>query len=239
MALVKNFRSALNGFNREDVVHYIEYLNAKHNSEVQQLSAELELARGTASADLTAQLKQVQEEAEALRLQLKEKTAALEDLQERYEELSTAPQPVAQPDRQEVLRLEDRCKALEAQLTAAQEARRQAEAARDAAAVTASHSRMEQELETYRRAERTEREARERGQQAEAQAARRAQEISRRANGALADATVRVEETFTRISQLAGSVNDQLEQLRQAVTDSRQVLSEASQTLYSIGEDNQ
>lgn len=237
MAIVKNFRSALNGFNREDVVHYIEYLNAKHNSELQQLSAEMDLLRNSAAApDLSEQLQAAQEEVYALHIRLNEKIDALDDLQERFEKLKAAPQSTAVVvDEEEINRLQLRCKELEEQLQAAQDARRQAEAARDAAAVTAANSRMEQELETYRRAERTEREARERAQQAEAAAKYRAEEINRQANGALADATVKVEESFAQISQLAAGVNEQLEQLQQAVTASRQVLSDASQALYNIG----
>ena len=38
MASAQNFRSAFNGFNREDVVHYIEYLNAKHTGALNQLT---------------------------------------------------------------------------------------------------------------------------------------------------------------------------------------------------------
>lgn len=40
MAGKQNFRSAFNGFNREDVVQYIEYLNAKHTNAVNQLKSE-------------------------------------------------------------------------------------------------------------------------------------------------------------------------------------------------------
>ena len=45
MAGVQNFRSALGGFNREDVVRYIEYINNKHNSEIAQLNTQLQTAR--------------------------------------------------------------------------------------------------------------------------------------------------------------------------------------------------
>lgn len=45
MAAQQNFRSTLNGFNREDVVRYIEYLNSKHTAEVNQLKSELEFLR--------------------------------------------------------------------------------------------------------------------------------------------------------------------------------------------------
>jgi hypothetical protein len=40
MAESRNFRSALNGFNREDVVRYIEAMNNKHNTLVNQLKSE-------------------------------------------------------------------------------------------------------------------------------------------------------------------------------------------------------
>ena len=40
MAESRNFRSALNGFNREDVVRYIETMNNKHTALVNQLKSE-------------------------------------------------------------------------------------------------------------------------------------------------------------------------------------------------------
>lgn len=45
MAAVQNFRSALGGFNRQDVVQYIEYMNNKHNSQIEQLNTQLQTAR--------------------------------------------------------------------------------------------------------------------------------------------------------------------------------------------------
>ena len=42
MTAQQNFRTAFNGFHREDVVHYIEYLNARHAAEISQLKSELE-----------------------------------------------------------------------------------------------------------------------------------------------------------------------------------------------------
>ena len=45
MATQMNFRTALNGFNREDVVHYIEFLNAKHAADLTQLNSELDYLR--------------------------------------------------------------------------------------------------------------------------------------------------------------------------------------------------
>ena len=50
MAAQQNFRTAFNGFNREDVVHYIEYLNTRHAAEISQLNSELEYLRSSQSA---------------------------------------------------------------------------------------------------------------------------------------------------------------------------------------------
>ena len=47
MAGVHNFRSALGGFNREDVVRYIEYINNKHNTEIAQLNNQLQMELST------------------------------------------------------------------------------------------------------------------------------------------------------------------------------------------------
>ena len=45
MSTPQSFRSAFNGFNREDVVHYLEYLNTKHNNQINQLTADNESLR--------------------------------------------------------------------------------------------------------------------------------------------------------------------------------------------------
>lgn len=42
MAASYSFRKALNGFHREDVVHHLEYINAKHNNQLNLLKAELD-----------------------------------------------------------------------------------------------------------------------------------------------------------------------------------------------------
>ena len=224
MTHVKNFRSALNGFNREDVVQYIEYLNAKHNAQMLELTAELDLLRSEApSADFSRQLSQAQEEVNSLRYQLTQKNAALEALQEQLEDLQTAPQPAVLPQANvENQQLQLRCEALEQQLREAREA------------ANVSHCSMEQELELYRRAERTEREARERAVRTEAEANRRAEEINRLATGALADATVRVDEAYIQIGDLTDKVTAQLQQLQLAVTDSRLALSDAASSLATI-----
>lgn len=65
MAAPYNFRKALNGFHREDVVRHIEYLNTKFANQTNQLKAELE-ARDREIAQLR-QLEGVQEQLNQLR----------------------------------------------------------------------------------------------------------------------------------------------------------------------------
>lgn len=91
MASAQNFRPAFNGFNREDVVHYIEYLNTKHTgainqlkSENQTLADELEALRAT--PDLTEECAQLQAENEALQQQCQDLAAEIESLKQQLEE---------------------------------------------------------------------------------------------------------------------------------------------------------
>lgn len=54
---IQNFRSALNGFNRQDVVNYIEYMNHKHNMQIEQLNNQLQAALSkSGDGDLQARL---------------------------------------------------------------------------------------------------------------------------------------------------------------------------------------
>ena len=170
-----NFRGAFNGFNREDVVHFIEYLNARHAAEVNQLQAELDLLRNRAAS------------------------APVDD---HREELAAA---LAENEA-----LKAQIVSLQARLT-------------EAAAVPAAPSSTDRELEAYRRAERTERVARE-----------RAELVYHQVNGVLADASVKVDEAYGRIDGLTQQVTAQLQQLQEAVTASHQALSDAAATLYTI-----
>lgn len=47
----QTFRSALNGFNREDVVRYLEYLNQQHTAEINRLRSEIEFLRSNAAQE--------------------------------------------------------------------------------------------------------------------------------------------------------------------------------------------
>jgi DNA repair exonuclease SbcCD ATPase subunit len=138
MAAPQNFRSAFSGFHKEDVIHYLEYLNTKHAAEVAQLQQENEALRAENAQllerpVLTPAIANELENLRALVAQLEQEKAAL---QEALEQASVQP---AQPT-----------------VVAAEPA----VVAEPVAAVPSN-----QELEAYRRAERVEREARERAAQ--------------------------------------------------------------------------
>ena len=178
MTMPQNFRSAFNGFNREDVVHYIEYINARHTTELNQLKSELDLLQNQQPEipDVSA----MEAELTALRTERDALLARIAEL----EEQATAPAPVAAP---------------------------------------VSTFSAEQELETYRRAERMERLARE-----------RAEQVYHQANAALADATVKVDAAALQISQMSDAVLTQLNGLQSAVNNSKQALTDAAATMYAI-----
>ena len=88
MTAPQNFRSAFNGFNREDVVHYLEFINTKHTTQVNQLTAENEALR--------AQLEQQGapdrcEELDSLKEQVADLTAQLEEALAKCTQLEQQP----------------------------------------------------------------------------------------------------------------------------------------------------
>ena len=66
----QHFRSAFNGFNRQDVVHYIEFLNNQHNAQIEQLRNQLMNAKSPANSDLQAKLEAALEKCAQLEAQL-------------------------------------------------------------------------------------------------------------------------------------------------------------------------
>lgn len=88
MAMPHTFRNALNGFNKDDVVRYLEYINTKHANQVQQLTAEIEELRAeqkpSPSVDQQAIIDALQKENDSLSARLleseKARTALLEEL---------------------------------------------------------------------------------------------------------------------------------------------------------------
>ena len=155
----QHFRSAFHGFNRQDVVQYIEFLTNQYNAKIEQLNNQIQNARVPADSQLQAKL-----------------DAALA-----------------------------KCAQLEEQLA------------------KASVGSQEQELEAYRRAERTERIAQE-----------RAQQICTQANAILADTTAKAESATARIAELANQANVQLQAYQEAVAGTQSLFQDAVAALYAI-----
>lgn len=204
MATTQTFRTAINGFNREDVVRYIEFLNTKHQTEINQLKSELEFLRNNAPQEVPqspATLVPDEESAQRIQALTAEKDTLTQELSEAREAKRQAEEALAAA-------LAEKDAAL-AQLS---------EARQQHAAIQANA-----ELEAYRRAERTERLARE-----------RAEQIYRQANGILSDATVKVEAAAGQIGTLTDQVMSQLGQLQEAVSGSKQALRDAAASMYTI-----
>ena len=185
MSAPQKFRSAFNGFNREDVASYLEYLNSKHSNQVNQLTAEVDLLRTRledAQPDQSETVSVLEAERDELRSQL-------DTLREQF------------------AALQERCEALEQNAPTA---------------ITA-----QDELEVYRRAERTERMARE-----------RADMIYRQTNGILKEVSLRVNDMTEQIIPSAEQLLGQLNHLQAAVSSTKQSLQDASVILSTLRPDN-
>ena len=187
----QTFRTAFNGFNREDVVRYIEYLNAQHAAEIHRLNSELAFLRSKAEQDASAALADEATNSETSELIEQQATRIRELFDQNKEQEQTIAKLTADLDQ-----------------------------AQQQASCT---SRAEEELEAYRRAERTERMARERAEQMYAQA-----------NAILADATVKVDDAAALMAQVSDQIGAQLAQLQAAVSGSKQALQDAAATMYAI-----
>ena len=172
MAAFQNFRSAVGGFNREDVVRYIEYINNKHSSQINQLNTEMqalqeELSQLRGQTDLSAQL----EEANARIAQLEQERDVLAA---QVEQMVNRPQT-------------------------------------------------DSELEAYRRAERAERIA-----------ADRVAQLYNQANGALADATAKADETAVQVGDLTDALMVQLSQLQTVLSSGSNAMRDSAAALFAI-----
>lgn len=211
--MAQNFRSAFNGFNREDVVHYLEFINNKHTNQVNQLTAEAETLR-----QQLAEAPMERAVLESRILDMEEKNAALEEQLKALQEAQTA----AAAEKEA---LERRCDELTKSLEESANARSKAEQERDAVSANYSTSsyRADQELEAYRRAERAERTAKE-----------RAELVYRQTNSVLSEATLKVDSAASQIGSITEQVMAQLELLQSAVDSSKLALRDAAATMYHI-----
>ena len=202
MAEQQLFRTAFNGFNRDDVVQYIEELNARHAAEVNQLNADLQYLQEKLDA-----LEAVCPENDAPMMgePMTDNSGLVEDLEAKLAEA------------------EEAAKTAKAQLDEQKAENLRLQVLLDAALARQNEAHNTAELDTYRRAERVERDAR-----------NRARMVSDKANAALSDATNKVDETAIQISELTDSAMQQLRQLQLAIAGSKQVLRDTATVLYSI-----
>ena len=84
MAELQYFRTSFRGFNREDVVRYIEYMNQQHKKQLEQMNAQLSAADPTLPARLEAaeaRCAQLEAELEVLRNAQAAVTTTAEELE--------------------------------------------------------------------------------------------------------------------------------------------------------------
>lgn len=189
-----NFRSSLHGFNRQDVANYLEYLNNRHAAQVNQLNTDLEALRRQAEASAEDPQR-----------------AALETRCQELEQQLAA----ARKERDEALAQKE---AVEQKLEAAQRDREEALLRSSGEKLDANR-----ELEAYRRAERTERVARE-----------RAEQVYSETSTVLTQASNRIEAALRQMTGISQQVTGQLDTLQTAIASSRLALQDAAQTIDKL-----
>lgn len=225
MAVPQNFRTAMRGFHREDVVHYLEYLNAKHQAELNQLAAENESLRSALEAQqmddsagqsdaLRGELEiaqaaneTIQAEQAALQAELDALRADFEFLQEEYQTL-----------RAQLEEAESGRQAAQAQVLELEEKFQELETREEKPAPV-----FQPELDTYRRAENVEKESR-----------YRAELVYYQANGVLSDTSAKVEKIAEELTAVADETMQELTRLQMAVSESKHVLRDAAAMMKAI-----
>ena len=203
----QTFRSAFNGFHREDVVNHIAYMSNKHETQVNQLRSEADALR----TELAALREQMDEDAAC-----QDRTAELEqtvadrdaELANLREELETANQL-----------LNEQAEQLAALREELEEAK---EAAAKPVAIEKSANHWD-ELRAYRRAETVERQARD-----------RVNELYTSANTALRGAGATLGDTNAAFEALAEKFRADLVELMNAIDTGKSALSTAADTLDGL-----
>ena len=203
----QTFRSAFNGFHREDVVNHIAYMTSKHDALVKELRSENDTLR-TELEDLRSRLDDdtaAQDRAADLERDLEAKGQELSDLRE---ELETANQL-----------LNEQAEQLAALREELEEAR---EAAAKPAAIEKSANHWDG-LRAYRRAETAERQAKE-----------RVNDLYTSANTALRGAGSTLADTNAAFEALAEKFREDLVELMNAIETGKTALTTAADTLDTL-----
>ena len=202
----QTFRSAFNGFHREDVVNHIAYMNTKHETQVKELRSENDALR-TELDELRSRLDEdsaAQDRAADLQRDLQEQEAQLAAVRE---ELELANQLLNEQAEQMA--------ALREELEEAKEA-----AAKTPIEKSANHW---DELRAYRRAETAERQAKE-----------RVNDLYDCANTALRGAGSTLADTNAAFEALAEKFRADLVELMNAIETGKNALGAAADTLDTL-----
>ena len=202
----QTFRSAFNGFHREDVVNHIAYMNTKHETQVKELRSENDALR-TELDELRSRLDEdsaAQDRAADLQKELQEQEAQLAAVRE---ELELANQLLNEQAEQMA--------ALREELEEAREA-----AAKTPIEKSANHW---DELRAYRRAETAERQAKE-----------RVNDLYDCANTALRGAGSTLADTNAAFEALAEKFRADLVELMNAIETGKNALGAAADTLDTL-----
>ena len=202
----QTFRSAFNGFHREDVVNHIAFMSNKHETQVNQLRSE----------------------AEALRAELAELREQMDVDNDRQDRLAELEQTLAGRDaelvslREELETANQLLNEQAEQMAALREALEEAKEAAAKAPIEKSASHWD-ELRAYRRAETVERQARD-----------RVNELYTSANAALRSTGATLGDTNAAFDALAEKFRSDLVALMETIESGKTALCAAADTLDSL-----
>lgn len=208
-----NFRSSIHGFNRDDVVAFIEKTSLEHEKDLRalrdanaRLQAELEEAR-LAAAD-TAELDAAKEELAAAKTEAEALKVELAKLQEEYDALEAKQAEQAPAPKEET--------PLNAPMPSVAQLQQ---------APQKDYSELE--LAAYRRAEVTERLARE-----------RAGKIYEQLEAVFSNANARFGASENDMNTLSASLQTNMEQLQQLLATIRNIQAETEASFRAVGQRN-
>ncbi len=213
-AFTENFRSALNGFNRTDVVQFIQRQTVEHEKAMRLLREENARLKQTAT-EPTEDTGNLRATKEALEAQVEELTQKLNSVYQKYSALMT-----------ENEELKKALATAKAELETAKAAETPVPASLDrpiappAGMATAPGSFDEMELAAYRRAEQTERMARE-----------RAAAASERIQGVYRQAESKMSLTANDMTLLMDNLRSNCDQMQALMETARNILAESAEGL--------